>query len=378
MRGTAGRQLIMVARHILGTATLPGATKRPSWLDMMREGMGIGLTGPWRGERFCRSDQRVHPNHSQALMIPTSDAFLVTTLAQAVLYGLYLATFAQCLRWLLYDDGGWVLRTSKNVNHVMLITAILIFAFTSVDTMVALRISLTQLGSGNGNGLGDELGVVNTALETFTALITDAVLIYRCWSVYGKKWRIICLPLVLWACNIICPVLLVPVYITHQPTSSGISWSSPWMHALQVFYAFNFSINLYATVAIVYRIRSVAGASNTRSSPLHNVCRTVAGTGIMYTFTSLALLTSSFKVAQDPFPFLLCDAINFPMAGITFNLLLIRAGQLRANQTAVCEETSEATFTTLVPHSDPTTTESHSPGVFGGTQGKRKKIGIMR
>jgi len=303
-------------------------------------------------------------------MIPTNDAFLVTTLAQAVLYGLYLATFALCLRWLLYDDGGWKLRTRKNVNHVMLIIATLIFTFTSVDTMVALKISLTQL-SGNGNGLGDELGVVNTALETFTALITDAVLIFRCWSVYGKSRRIICLPLVLWACNIICPVLLVPVYITHRPTTSGISWASPWMHALQVFYSFNFAINCYATAAIVYRIRSVARESNTRSSPLHNVCRIVAGTGIMYTFTSLALLTSSFKAAQDPFPFLLCDAINFPMAGITFNLLLIRAGQLRANQTGVCEESSGATLTTLAPHVSPsTTTEGNSIDMFGG---KRKK-----
>ena len=94
-----------------------------------------------------------------------SDAFIISTFAQAILYGLYLVTFAQCLRWLLCEDGGWKLRTRKNVNHVMLVIAILLLVFTSVDTMVALKISLTQRGSGDENGLGEELGIVNVRVS---------------------------------------------------------------------------------------------------------------------------------------------------------------------------------------------------------------------
>jgi hypothetical protein len=94
-------------------------------------------------------------------MASTGDAFLIATFAQAILYGLYLVTFVQCLRWLLYEDEAWKLRTCKTVNRVMLIIATLLLSFQSVDTMVTIKISLTQLGSGNRTGLGDELGIMN-------------------------------------------------------------------------------------------------------------------------------------------------------------------------------------------------------------------------
>jgi hypothetical protein len=77
----------------------------------------------------------------------------------------------------------------------------------------------------------------------------------------------------------------------------------------------------------------------------------------------LALLSSLFKAAENPFPFLLCDAINHPMAGITFNLLLIRAGQLRARQTSFgdnSDDSTGATLTTLLPHVARTITEGDS------------------
>ena len=101
----------------------------------------------------------------------TGDAFLIPMLAQAILYGLYIVTFAQCLRWLLCEDGGWRVRTRKDVNQVMLVIATLLLVFTSVDTMVAIKISLTQLGSGDGNGLDEELGVVNVRVSVQASVL---------------------------------------------------------------------------------------------------------------------------------------------------------------------------------------------------------------
>jgi hypothetical protein len=142
-------------------------------------------------------------------MIPTRVAFFVATLVQAILYGFYLDTFAQCLRWLLCEDQGWKLRPRGKMNRAMLTITVLILALTSADTLVALKISLTQLGSSsssnadattNGNGLvGGKLGIVNVrillcrkrcflylltyyiirqpVLKTFTALLIGAVLV---------------------------------------------------------------------------------------------------------------------------------------------------------------------------------------------------------
>src|ERR1700760_851788 len=62
-------------------------------------------------------------------------------------------------------------------------------------------------------------------------------------------------------------------------------------------------------VAIVYRICTVARASNAPPEILYDVCRIFSGTGMIYTLSSLALVSSLFKASENPFPFLLCDAI---------------------------------------------------------------------
>jgi hypothetical protein len=56
-------------------------------------------------------------------------AFIVGAIVQALLYGLYLATLAHCLRWLLFDDEGWSRR--KDINWRMLVIAVVIFLFST-------------------------------------------------------------------------------------------------------------------------------------------------------------------------------------------------------------------------------------------------------
>ena len=100
-------------------------------------------------------------------MVTTRVAFLIATLLQAILYGFYLETFVQCLRWLLCEDQGWKLRPRGKVNRAMLIIAVLILILASADTMVALKISLSHLGSRSGKGLVvgvTKLGIVNVRI----------------------------------------------------------------------------------------------------------------------------------------------------------------------------------------------------------------------
>jgi hypothetical protein len=62
-------------------------------------------------------------------------AYTIAVTIQALLYGLYVATLAHCLRWLLFDDDGWSHR--KDINWRMLIITVIIFLFSTASLFLA-------------------------------------------------------------------------------------------------------------------------------------------------------------------------------------------------------------------------------------------------
>jgi len=67
-------------------------------------------------------------------------AGIIAATIQALLYGLYLATLAHCLRWLLFDDDGWSHRNAKDINWRMLIITVVIFLFSTASLFLGLTL----------------------------------------------------------------------------------------------------------------------------------------------------------------------------------------------------------------------------------------------
>lgn len=263
-------------------------------------------------------------------MILDTHPFLIAAITQTFLYGVYLVSLGHALRWLLLEEEGWSLRSRDKVNWLLLTTTAVIFVFSTVDVIFDMALQLTFTGGleYGGRDITQQLVIASVAIETATLLITDAVLIFRCWLVYQKSWRAVCFPFTLWVINVTCMVLWVVGYALSEFNSPIYRLLS--RPSMQLFYSCSFTTNLYATSAIVYRVWRVARVTNKRSSILYRVCRIVAGTGILYTSTSLPLVVSTFLIVTQKPIYILCNAINFSVCGITFNLLLIRVGQLRA------------------------------------------------
>ncbi|KAM6499105.1 hypothetical protein JOM56_004613 [Amanita muscaria] len=265
--------------------------------------------------------------------------FLIATIIQAVLYVLYLTSLAFALRWLLYKEEGWILRSRREVNWFLLTTAILLFAFSTGDIVISALLLLPSIGfESNNEVIGKQFLIAGTTFEVLTFLIIDAVLIFRCWSVYQRSWRAVCIPLLLWLSNI----ALMTIFVIYSATGFKNDTPFRFLPAAVIFYCCNFATNLYTTSAIVYRVRRIANANNNGQSILYRVCRIVAGTGVLYASTSLAVVVATFLMPNDLVAYFVCNAINFSMAGIAFNLLLIRVGQLRAdNEMEVCASTPD-------------------------------------
>jgi hypothetical protein len=74
---------------------------------------------------------------------------LSTMFVQAALYGIYLVTFAHCLRWLFYEDQGWMCRRLENVRRRTLIVVLLFFMLSTASLGISLWMTLAVFASGN-------------------------------------------------------------------------------------------------------------------------------------------------------------------------------------------------------------------------------------
>ncbi|KAM6502577.1 hypothetical protein JOM56_002554 [Amanita muscaria] len=274
-------------------------------------------------------------------MIGLAEGDVVAIFVQAILFGLYLASLAHCLRWQLVDDEGWRLRTK--INWAMLIIAIFLFLLLTID--LAIRLYLTIAAVQGDTQYFKFPGVAVTVLECSAMLITDAVLIYRCWVVYARSWRIVCIPIFFWillfASSIICIFYLTPLINPKNEESVFHAFLLEYYFWI-VFYCANIATNIYATCmdelpssVLALNLPNVAkgiGSANS-SKRLHRVSRILTESGILYTSTSVLSLIGAITIRWPELGLFsnLTSVLNFSMAGITFNLILIRVAQDRSN-----------------------------------------------
>ena len=69
-----------------------------------------------------------------------ADAYVFPPIAQAILYGVYLATLVHCLRWLIFDDEGWHQR--EKIKRPMLIISIVLFSLSTADLGISLWLAI--------------------------------------------------------------------------------------------------------------------------------------------------------------------------------------------------------------------------------------------
>ncbi|KAF8634104.1 hypothetical protein AX15_001071 [Amanita polypyramis BW_CC] len=175
--------------------------------------------------------------------------------------------------------------------------------------------------------------------------IVDAVLIYRCWIVYGHSWKIICLPIFFWTSGMALGSYLLYVYVlvVRNTSRRDIAQRLALMsyHIWEAYFVCNIMINVYATVSIVYRIARVARKSINHPDRLHQTWRIVAESGALYTLSTIMNLIATVVSGEGYELFeLVADPINLSMAGIAFNLILIRVGQQRQQKTVGQDKSS--------------------------------------
>lgn len=281
-------------------------------------------------------------------MLPYTIPYVIALFVRAVLYGLYIATLLVCLRWLILDDRQLHLR--RHIDRRLLTITILILVFLTTNVGVVFRITIDLI---RGNSSSTTLTIAKIDLENVAILVTNAILIYRCWIMYRKthQWFIICLPILLWFSSLVCSNLIVYYYVTFLRANPDVpvvfsrlvpSSRRCWL----IFYLCDVVLNVYTTGGIIYQINRASihhsgtgsdTSSGTFSRQLSKTCRILVQFGSLYTLTTVLSLISllvDFEPKYDAMRFSV-DAVNFIMPGITFNLVQIVVHQERAKRRTI-------------------------------------------
>ncbi|PFH49893.1 hypothetical protein AMATHDRAFT_62301 [Amanita thiersii Skay4041] len=282
-----------------------------------------------------------------------TNAAFITTCIQSFLYGIYFTTCLHCVRWLAFSDEGWSPR--RDIRWAMLWVTLSIFVLTTTDLALTLMLTVTAVKSGTIIAYAN---VVILTIERLTSVITDYVLMYRCWIIYSRSRRVMIVPVLLWLATVAC-LIAGTSWATMEIRTNNLQFTHI-NNISMAFFACTIVLNIYTTSAIILRIWLVARNSIGSGRQFHFAIRVVVESGLLYTTTSIMLLcalavgrTSGYSMTT--FPRVLLSAINFSMTGIAFNLLLMRTSHYRVHREVDVISLPEVRFAEVTVDSNRTT-----------------------
>ncbi|KAJ7931732.1 hypothetical protein B0H13DRAFT_2524736 [Mycena leptocephala] len=309
-------------------------------------------------------------------------AQIVGLFMETLLYGVYLVTLGQCLHALLWSPAEHRFRAKNKIHWPMLVAAILMFTFATLDVAFGLRHNLDAFVYYTGPGGAKEelenisywVNVMKTADYVAQTCIGDAILIYRCYMVWGKKLWIIAPSFLLWLGGTTCGAILTYTFATlNKAALIDTASATPWVDSM---IALTLSMNILTTSLIVYRIWTVdkqtcnmiATSSTARSrrvSRLKSVMRILIDSAALYTVSVIIFVIT--YIAGSNANYGTSDNV-VQIIGICFNMIIIR---VNAREAAKNSATAGATtgndntgFKIRVPAGQDATFSSHPLSTF--------------
>ncbi|EJU05426.1 hypothetical protein DACRYDRAFT_113551 [Dacryopinax primogenitus] len=240
--------------------------------------------------------------------LPLDTATLAGLFSSSILYGIFVVLLIAALYILLYK------RKTREPNYILIVAALAMFLVNT--TVLGISFSRTDdafitLRDAPGGPLADlqDLAqwkeVTRTALTCTYFMLADAVLIYRCYIVWGNNLWVIILPMILFIASATVDIFMVVTMANlHSGDSIFVTALHDWIEAV-------ISLTLAQNTA-----PSAAGS-------LRPVMSIILESGVMYA-ASLFIFLMTY-VSGSNSQYILVDCIN-PMIGITFTLLIVRIG----------------------------------------------------
>ncbi|KAF8208510.1 hypothetical protein K438DRAFT_1712167 [Mycena galopus ATCC 62051] len=268
---------------------------------------------------------------------PITEAQLVGLFLESVFWGIYLVTFFLCLRALLFN-AELEPRRLRDLNWPMLALVFVMGTFATLDVVVGLLHNIQAFVMFKGPGgaaadfsnISDWVNIVKTVDVVAQTTIGDGMLIFRCWVVHSKSWRVVALSILLWLGGTACAAMILHVEATLHSSDTLIT-SSSLDPLILSFWVITIVQNILTTGLLICHIWRVdrktaffayRSDSQNGQTRLGQAIRVIIESGLMY--TAIAILTCITQVANSNSTYGISD-VEVQVVGITFNLIIIRA-----------------------------------------------------
>ncbi|KAF9255671.1 hypothetical protein L218DRAFT_1008306 [Marasmius fiardii PR-910] len=272
-----------------------------------------------------------------AVTFEITAAQIVALFMESILYGIYLI-----------EKQYWIL----------LVFALLLGLVATNDVAFGLRHSLDAFAYYKGPGGAVEelqdisywVSVMKTVDNIAQTFIGDAMLLFRCYIVYERSWKVIIVPVILWIGGTVTGVLLIYTFATLKaPAFISTTNAQPYGDTA---IGISLAINVVTTGLIVWRIWSIDKQNTSvmtndtdmraRSSKLRRVVRILIDSAGLYTIATIIFVITYVTGSNASYPTSDCLV---QIIGISFNLIIIRVDAGKSTFTSM----SDSAGTSLVP-----------------------------
>ncbi|KAJ6490912.1 hypothetical protein C8R45DRAFT_991110, partial [Mycena sanguinolenta] len=247
--------------------------------------------------------------------------------------------------------GGERLRRRSEIRWLLVSVFTFLLVVSTFDDIIGLVHMILAFvkykGPGGATGeltnIHEWINIVRSFDQIGIMIVGDFVLIYRCFVVYGRRWKAIAVSFVLYLTGIAMGIKLMVVEITTSNAAITLNSSviKPWWSA---FFAITAAQNILTTSLLVWRIWRVerqneilrASSARTTSHPfpvyqsrLRKAIRIVAESGLAY--STLVFVTFVVSVCNSNTLYPVSDAA-LQATGITFNVIIIRSTPRRDDE----------------------------------------------
>ncbi|KAH6871362.1 hypothetical protein BKA70DRAFT_1356092 [Coprinopsis sp. MPI-PUGE-AT-0042] len=238
--------------------------------------------------------------------------YLAGIWAEALLYGIYLCLFVAAVTVFRQKDG-----LGPPASKVFFVGNVLIFLIISFHNGL-------NLATGVLNNLGNWEGFAAPLLLAIVIWIGDALVIYRCFLIWHRSYRVVVVPLLLYFASISTHIANF-WWIKNQSTYTRVT-SKKWP-LLNVPFALYCAQNVLTSTLIIWRIwaqhrrTKKAGIIALNTPSLDEIARIMVESAVVYT---AGIIVAMVLRALDHRWGYGTHCILFPTIGIVFMLMALR------------------------------------------------------
>lgn len=235
-------------------------------------------------------------------------AYLSAIWLETLFYGTNFVLFWICLVVLTIN------RRTPKVNKLLVAIAISMFLFSTTHVSLGFQrliegfITLRNEPGGPATFFSDvsvHANVVKVGIHTVNSIIGDSVVVWRCWLVWSKDWRICVIPIILVLASAVCGFTQTVIF------ARATDLHSAFAHTLQIWNGSLFTLSLATNVVVTiliairvaYMLRVGGGTANFR---YWRILIIIIESGMIYSIALISEITlyflgsNAFYIVYDP------------------------------------------------------------------------------